>query len=64
VKGGGQPFAALSVGSRAVGKRKTLYDMETANRIFQAKRSRFLHALFRDLLTSSGDWDRHLPPMR
>jgi len=24
VKGGGQPFAALSVGSRAVGKRKTL----------------------------------------
>jgi hypothetical protein len=24
VKGGGQPFAALTVGSRAVGKRKTL----------------------------------------
>jgi hypothetical protein len=26
MKGGGQPFAALAVGSRAVGKRKTLYD--------------------------------------
>jgi hypothetical protein len=26
VKGGGQPSAALAVGSRAVGKRKTLYD--------------------------------------
>jgi hypothetical protein len=25
VKGGGQPSAALAVGSRAVGKRKTLY---------------------------------------
>jgi len=28
VKGGGQPSAALSVGSRAVGKRKTLYAMQ------------------------------------
>ena len=27
VKGGGQPFAALAVGSRAVGKRKTLSEM-------------------------------------
>jgi hypothetical protein len=26
-KGGGQPFAALTVGSRAVGKRKTLAEM-------------------------------------
>jgi hypothetical protein len=29
VKGGGQPSAALTVGSRAVGKRKTLGETET-----------------------------------
>jgi hypothetical protein len=27
MKGGGHPFAALSVGSRGVGKRKTLAEM-------------------------------------
>jgi hypothetical protein len=31
VKGGGQPSAALTVGSRAVGKRKTLTDIELSN---------------------------------
>jgi hypothetical protein len=32
VKGGGQPSAALTVGSRAVGKRKTLDDILRPNR--------------------------------
>ena len=32
VKGGGKPFAALAVGSRAVGKRKTLDETMGASR--------------------------------
>jgi hypothetical protein len=31
MKGGGQPFAALTVGSRAVGKRKTLTETDCGN---------------------------------
>jgi hypothetical protein len=31
MKGGGQPFAALTVGSRAVGKRKTLDEILRTN---------------------------------
>jgi hypothetical protein len=34
MKGGGQPSAALSVGSRAVGKRKTLSAMGFATACF------------------------------
>jgi hypothetical protein len=33
VKGGGHPFAALVVGSRGVGKRKTLAKMTCAVRV-------------------------------
>jgi hypothetical protein len=32
VKSGGQPFAALAVGSRAVGKRKTLAEMRATDK--------------------------------
>jgi hypothetical protein len=35
-KGGGKPFAALTVGSRAFGKRKTLDDMRHLKRIVGA----------------------------
>jgi hypothetical protein len=38
VKGGGQPSAALSVGSRAVGKRKTLAEMGANDKLIRGQR--------------------------
>jgi hypothetical protein len=38
VKGGGQPSAALSVGSRAVGKRKTLAEMRATDKLIGGQR--------------------------